>query len=74
MAIKLEFNQPKTRYEDWRVLLDGRFIGSVWRGADSFYIANFTRPVKVATKDAAFNAARLQAKSITFDQSRGTAA
>ena len=27
MAIKLEFNQPKTRYEDRRVLLDGRCIG-----------------------------------------------
>ena len=73
MATKLEFIQPNTRYEDWRVLLHGRCVGSVWRGGDSFYIANVTRPVKVATKDAAFRAARKQATSIAFDPLGGKA-
>jgi len=64
MANKIEFIQPKPRYEDWRVVLNGRTVGSVWKNGENF-IANVTRPTTVATKVAAFTAARKQAKSIT---------
>ncbi len=61
---KLEFIQPKPRNEDWRVVLNGRTVGNVWRAGENF-IASVTHQIKVATKEAAFTAARKQSKSIT---------
>ena len=29
--VKIEFFQPKLRIEDWRVKMNGRTVGSVWR-------------------------------------------
>lgn len=62
--MKIEFTQPKPRVEDWRVKLNGRTIGSVWRAGDH-YITNLATTIHAPTKEAAFKAARQQAKSIT---------
>jgi hypothetical protein len=62
--MKIEFVQPKPRVEDWRVKVDGRTIGSVWR-AGSDYITSVTTKCKSTSIDAAFKAARRQAKRIT---------
>lgn len=62
--MKIEFIQPKPRIEDWRVKLDGRTIGMVWRAAN-YYVASVTHQRKELTKDAAFEAARKMARSIT---------
>lgn len=64
MVNKIKFNQPKPRKEDWRVVLNGRTVGSVWRAGENF-ITNVTHQIKVATQEAAFTEARKQAKSIT---------
>jgi hypothetical protein len=69
--MKIEFIQPKPRIEDWRVKVDGRTVGSVWRAGENF-IANVTHQINVATKDAAFTAAREQAKRITAAPQRNT--
>ncbi|MCC7269390.1 MAG: hypothetical protein IT468_01580 [Rhodocyclaceae bacterium] len=61
---KIEFFQPKPRIEDWRVKLNGRTIGSVWRAGEA-YITNVTGKAIAATKEAAFKVARKQAKSVT---------
>ena len=60
---KIELIQPKPRVEDWRVTLNGRTVGSVWRaGAD--YIASVSSQCRLPTKEAAFDAARKMAKAI----------
>lgn len=60
---RIEFIQPRPRIEDWRVKVDGRAIGAVWK-AGEVYIASVRTAVKVATLEAAFKEARKQAKSI----------
>jgi hypothetical protein len=64
MASKIKFIQPQPRNEDSRVVLNGRTVGGVWRAGENF-IANVTHQIKVATKEAAFTAARKQARSIS---------
>ncbi|MEO8343304.1 MAG: hypothetical protein ABI536_05745 [Gallionella sp.] len=60
---KIEFIQPNPRVEDWRVKLDDRTIGNVWR-AGKCYIADVTGKSKELTNEAAFSAARKQAKNV----------
>ena len=60
---RIEFTQPKPRIEDWRVKLDGRTIGLVWR-AGSDYIVSVKTECRAATQEAAFKVARKQARSI----------
>ena len=62
---KIEFIQPKTRIEDWRVKFGEFTIGSVWRAGEGRYICNCTHAETAATAEAAFKLARKQAKSIT---------
>lgn len=63
--IRIEFVQAKPRIEDWRVKLNGRAVGSVWRAGEGRYIANCTHEEPAPTAEAAFKAARKQLKSIT---------
>lgn len=61
--MKIEFYQPKPRYEDWRVMVNGMTLGLVWRVGDE-YIASVKTQARYATKEKAFSAAREQVKSI----------
>ena len=61
---KIEITQPNSRIEDWRVLLAGRSIGSIWKCRDA-YLVDVTHRQTAETLEAAFKAARKQAKSIT---------
>lgn len=65
MATKIEFNQPNPRREDWRVVMDGRTVGNVWRAGEGRYLANCTRAEEAPSAAAAFKLARRQLKSIT---------
>ena len=56
--------QPNPRIEDWRVQVDGRTVGLVWRAGDR-YVADVTSKQELATKEAAFKKAREQARRIT---------
>lgn len=62
--IKIEFSQPKPRIEDWRVKLDGRTVGGVWRAGDG-YLVSVSRKEQATTLDAAFKAARKQVQGLT---------
>ncbi len=62
--LKIEFIQPKPRVEDWRIQLNGRTVGSVWRAGDH-YVTSLATTIHVPTKEAAFKAARQQAERIT---------
>ena len=62
---RVEFIQPTPRIEDWRVKFGAFTIGSVWRAGEGRYICNCTHAETVTTAEAAFKAARKQAKSIT---------
>ena len=69
---KVEFIQPKPRIEDWRVILDGRTAGSVWRCRDH-YIANVTNQARLATLDDAFKEARRQARGVAVPETKRAA-
>lgn len=43
MSRHIEFNQPNRRREDWRVVLNGRTVGSVWRAGEGRYLASCSR-------------------------------
>ena len=61
--MKIEFLQPKPRVEDWRVRLDGRTVGSVWR-AGGEYLVSVSTKVRCATKTDAFRAAQKQVRAL----------
>ena len=59
--MKITFIKPNPRRDDWRVALDGRNIGSVWRcGAD--YRASVSATETAPTLERAFKAARRQVR------------
>jgi len=62
--IKIEFSQPKPRIEDWRIKMNGRTVGGVWRNGAG-YLVSVSRKEQAATLDDAFKAARKQVQSLT---------
>ena len=62
--IKIEFSQPKPRIEDWRVKMNGRTVGDVWRNGTG-YLVSVSRKEQAATLDDAFKAARRQVQGLT---------
>lgn len=66
---KIEFIQPKPQIEDWRVKLDGRTVGDVWRNGEG-YLVSVSRKERATTLDAAFKAARKQIQSFTDKRSQ----
>ena len=61
---KIEFTQPKPRVDDWRVKLNGAWIGSVWRVGDDYRVS-VRSTVSAPTKEAAFKEARKQLRGLT---------
>lgn len=62
--VKIEFFQPKQRIEDWRVKMNGRTVGSVWR-CGAGYLVDVSVKQSAATQEAAFKAARKQLRVLT---------
>jgi hypothetical protein len=65
MSQRIEFRQPTRSREDWRVLLNGRTVGSVWRAGEGRYLANCTQKEEAPDPARAFKLARNQLKGIT---------
>lgn len=63
--MRIEFYQPKPRYDDWRVKVNGMTLGLVWRDGDE-YIASVKTKARFNTKEKAFAAARKQVKNIAI--------
>ena len=61
--MKLEFVQPRPSIQDWRVKLDGRAIGSVWKCGDSFRVSVGTMAT-APTLDDAFKVVKKQVKGL----------
>lgn len=61
--MRIEFKQPRPRLEDWRVMLDGKTVGSVWNAGPDF-IVSVIRQERHPSREEAFRAARRQARSI----------
>ena len=61
--MKIAFGQPKPRIEDWRVLLNGRTAGAVWRCGGAYRVS-VTSEQDAPTKEAAFKAARDQLRTL----------
>lgn len=64
MSQRIEFRQPNQRREDWRVLLNGRTVGSVWRAGEGRYLANCTQQEEAPDLAKAFKLARRQLRGI----------
>lgn len=64
MSQRIEFRQPRRGREDWRVLLNGRAVGSVWRAGEGRYLANRTQQEEAPDPARAFKLARKQLKGI----------
>ena len=60
---RIEFVQPNARVDDWRVKVDGRTIGSIWRAGND-YLTSVRTICRSTTLDAAFKAARKQARGL----------
>ena len=65
MSQRIEFKQPYPRREDWRVVLNGRTVGSVWRAGEGRYLANCTQQEEAPDLAKAFKLARKQLRGIT---------
>ena len=65
---KIEFIQARPRIEDWRVKLNGRTIGSVWR-AGAGYLVSVSSKEQAATIDDAFKAAKKQVRRMNIGSS-----
>jgi len=64
MSQRIEFKQPYPRREDWRVQLNGRTVGSVWRAGEGRYLVSCTHKEEAPDPDKAFKLARKQLKGI----------
>ena len=64
MSQRIEFKQPNQRREDWRVQLNGRPVGNVWRAGEGRYLVSCSRQEEAPDADKAFRLARKQLKGI----------
>lgn len=62
MSQRIEFKQPNQRREDWRVLLNGRTVGSVWRAGEGRYLVSYSKQEEAPDPAKAFKLARKQLK------------
>jgi hypothetical protein len=63
--MKFEYFKPNPRYDDWRVKVDGRTLGSVWLLKDTGeYMMSVITTERYPTLDAAFKEARKQIKRV----------
>lgn len=63
MVPRIEFDQPKLRVEDWRVKLNGRTVGSVWR-CDDGYLVSVLAKQSAPTQEATFAVAKKQLRRL----------